>query len=98
MKLSRIFFGEPFYDALAPVSEEVIAATLEQIAGLWIDDVGGETTAVANQLAAQGEDIVDNSTDNRRLRVLIQATGDPTSANFQLEYRKVGDVDWIVIE
>jgi len=82
------------------VGTEVITVsiTLKQIAGIWIDDIGPENTVIANALAAQGVDITDNSFGNRRIRILIQATGDPSITNFQLEFRKVGDTDWEIIK
>lgn len=67
-------------------------ATLEQEGYLWRDDDNNEASATA--LASQDANITRAVNTNTRLRTLINATGDPGSKSFQLEYRKVGDTEW----
>lgn len=61
----------------------------------WRDDDGSETTA--SWLAAQDTNITQAKSTNTRLRVVLNATDNPPSQNYQLEVRKVGDTDWTVI-
>lgn len=64
----------------------------EQEGFRWRADDGSESTAT--WLAIQDTSITRATLTNTRLRVLINATGDPDPAQYQLEYRKVGDTDW----
>ena len=71
------------------------AAALAQSRFRWRLDDGSESGASwdgaenAALTAAPG---------TRRLRAQVAATGDPVSSTFRLEYRKVGDTDWIPVE
>ena len=68
------------------------ALNLEQEGFRFRADDGNETTAT--WLASQDTNINRATLTNTRLRMLINATGDPDSNQYQLEYRKVGDTDW----
>lgn len=69
-----------------------VGVSIQQEGFRWRDDDGTETTAT--WLASQDVNISRNKNVNTRLRMLINATGDPTTKQYQLEYRKVGDTDW----
>lgn len=74
--------------ALKPSS----AATLEQEGFRWRDDNGSETTAT--WLASQDTNITRAKLTTTRLRMLINASGDPASQRYKLRYRRVGDSGW----
>ncbi len=63
-------------------------ATIEQEGFRWRNDDGDEDGAT--WAAAQDTDISAPVSENRRLRVLLNATDDPGSTQFQLEYRLSG--------
>lgn len=66
--------------------------TLTQAAYRWRNDDGSESTATG--AAAQNTDISVARSLTRRLRVMVQATGNPTAKAFKLQYRKVGGSTW----
>ena len=68
------------------------AATLEQSKYEYRDDDGDKATATA--LAGENTTITRAPALNTRLRVQVNATGDPASGQFQLEYRKQGSSQW----
>lgn len=68
------------------------AATLTQARFRWRNDDGSETTAT--WAAAEDTPISLAKNTPVRLRVEIGATGDPASAAYKLQYRKVGDSTW----
>ena len=68
------------------------AATLEQTHYRFRNDDGSETTAT--WAAAEDTPISLAKNTPVRLRVEIGATGDPASAAYKLQYRKVGDEIW----
>lgn len=74
------------------VKAVVTAATLEQEGYRWRNDDGSETTATF--AAAQDTTITLAASTTKRLRVIVNATNDPASANYKLQYRKVGDPSW----
>lgn len=68
-------------------------AALEQEGYRWRADDGNESGAT--WLAAQDTNITRGANVNTRLRTLVNATGDPSSEQYQLEWRKVGGpTDW----
>jgi hypothetical protein len=69
-----------------------LAATLEQEGYRWRADDGSESAAT--WLVSQDTNITRDKALNTRLRVLINATGDPASQRYKLRYRKVGDDGW----
>jgi hypothetical protein len=71
---------------------QVLVATLDQEGYRWRNDDGSETTATWK--AAQDTTVTLNPSDVARLRVIVNATNDPASANYKLEYRKVGNASW----
>ena len=71
--------------------------TVDQEGYRWRNDDEGEATATW-ATAAQDATATVNLETNIRLRALINATGDPATANYQLEYRKQGTSDWIKVE
>lgn len=68
------------------------SGTVAQEGFRWRADDGNETTAT--WLATQDTNIIRAKSQNTRLRVLLDSTGDRGSEQFQLEYRKVGDTTW----
>jgi len=68
------------------------APTLEQAHFRWRNDDGSETTAT--WAAAEDANVTIAALTPKRLRVEITATGDPASAAYKLQYRKVGDTFW----
>lgn len=68
------------------------AVTLEQYGYRWRNDDGSESAAT--WLAAQNTDISRAKNSPTRLRVGVDATGDPPSQAVKLQYRKVGDTTW----
>lgn len=69
----------------------VAAVTLEQEGFRFRDDTGSESAAA--WLAAQDTNISRPRDLNTRLRMLVNATGDPASQALTLQYRKQGDTD-----
>lgn len=70
----------------------IFGSALELEGYRWRNDDGSESAAT--WAAAQDASLTAPSDAVRRLRMLINATGDPLAAGFQLEYRKVGDPTW----
>lgn len=68
------------------------ASTREQEGFRFRNDDGSETTATWK--AAQDTDVTAPSGANTRLRFLINATGDPSSTQYQVEYKKTTDNFW----
>ncbi len=62
--------------------------TLEQEGFRFRNDDGSEAAATWRQAQDVNDTIAKDT--NIRLRVLVNATGDPASNQYQLEYRKVG--------
>jgi hypothetical protein len=61
----------------------------------WGADTAGE--ASPDWLQPQDTDITRPTLTNTRLRGLVDAQGNPNSALYQLEARKVGDPDWVKV-
>lgn len=66
-----------------------VTVTYEQEGHQFRDDDGSESGAT--DLGAQDSDIESGKEENRRLRMLSDATGDPPSHAVTLQYRLVGD-------
>lgn len=66
--------------------------SLEQEGYRWRADDNNE--ASATWLAVQDSNTSVSTNTNTRLRVLINASGDPAAQTYQLEYRKVGLTEW----
>lgn len=60
--------------------------TLEQEGFRWRNDDGSESAAT--WLASQDTNLTQPAETNTRLRTLINATGDPTSAQYRLDYKR----------
>lgn len=71
------------------------SGTVDQEGFRFRADDGSETTATG--LAAQDVDVTQPINTNTRLRVLLNSTLDRGSEQYRLEYRKVGDPEWVVI-
>ncbi len=80
------------YQPLSPIFLTSSGLNLEQEGFRFRADDGDEDAAT--WLAAQDISITRATLTNTRLRVIVNATGDPGSNQYQLEYRKVGDTDW----
>lgn len=76
----------------ALVEIRAAAATLNQEGYRFRNDDGSETTAT--WAAAQDTPATVAAETTIRLRTLIDATNDPTSGAYKLQYREVGDTDW----
>lgn len=72
--------------------EYTAGSTLDQTHFRWRNDDGSETTAT--WAAAEDTNVTIAALTPKRLRVEITATGDPASAAYKLQYRKVGDSTW----
>lgn len=59
------------------------------------NDDGSESTATS--LAAENTDVTQPDSTNTRLRILLDATGDPSSEQYQLEYKKSSDSTWLPV-
>lgn len=70
----------------------VAAATMEQEGFRFRADDGSETTAT--WLAAQDTDITRQKETNTRLRLLANATNDPASVGYKLQYKLSTDGSW----
>jgi hypothetical protein len=66
-------------------------ATLEQEGYRWRNDDGSESGASWRQSQDTSDTVAKNT--NIRLRALLNATGDPAAATYQLEYKESGDPD-----
>ncbi len=66
--------------------------TLEQEGFRFRNDDGSEVAATWRQIQDVDDTIAPNT--NIRLRILVNASGDPETSQFQLEYRKVGSANW----
>jgi hypothetical protein len=78
------------------IKDSGAAVTLEQEGYRWRDDDANEATAA--WLAAQDIDFAALKNANIRLRVIVNATGDPATKQYQLEWRKVGGSTWMPLE
>jgi hypothetical protein len=67
--------------------------TLEQEGFRFRDDDGSESGA--SWLADQDTNISRDKNLNTRLRVIVNATQDPASTQYQLEYKKSTDSEWL---
>lgn len=67
---------------------ELDTSAYEQEGYRWRDDDGSETTATF--LASQDTEITRRKSLNTRLRIIMNATGNPVSNDFKLEYRRKG--------
>lgn len=68
------------------------ALALDQEGYRWRNDDGSETTATWKAAQDTAASIAPDETT--RLRMLVNATNDPASAQYKLQYRKVGDASW----
>ena len=68
-----------------------MAATLDQYAFRFRNDDGSETTATWK--ATQNTNISE-VVEALRLRIGLQATGDPAAAAYQLEWQRVAEGIW----
>ena len=82
--------GETKYGAIA-VEIKAAPAQLEQEGFRFRADDGSESGAT---WTTQDTDITRLTNTNTRLRFLVNATGDPTSQQFQIEYKKSSEGTW----
>ena len=68
------------------------AVTLEQEGYRWYADDGSESGSTA--LAAQDTGITQAASSVGRLRVLVNATGDPVTKQYKLQYKLSTDASW----
>lgn len=66
--------------------------SLDQEGYRWRNDDGSETTATWK--AAQDTTVTLAPDETTRLRMLVNASNDPASEQYKLQYRKVGDTGW----
>ena len=72
------------------------SGTVDQEGFRFRADDGTETTAT--WLATQDTNVIREKSTNTRLRVLLNSTLDRGAESYRLEYRKVGDSEWRVID
>jgi hypothetical protein len=72
-----------------------VVATLDQEGFRWRNDDGTEATATWQ--AAQDAQMTGPGLTPVRLRFVVNATGDPATGAYQLEYRKVGESVWMPV-
>lgn len=77
------------------VKYQVSNVTYEQEGFRFRSDDGDEDAAT--WLEAQDTDISRAINTNTRLRILVNATGDPTGKTFQLEFREAPSGDWAAV-
>lgn len=70
------------------VKADVASATIEQEGYQWRQDDNSE--ALATDIGAQDAALTREKETNTRLRVLLNATGDPATSQFELQYRRQG--------
>jgi len=68
-----------------------LSVVLEQEGFHFRNDDGSESAATF--IGAQDSDTTRGKSLNTRLRILVDASGDPDTAQLTLQYRKVGDAD-----
>jgi hypothetical protein len=76
---------EAWVVAAVTVKASAAAATLEQEGFRWYNDDGSESASTA--FAAQDTNITAASSTTKRLRMLVNATGDPATKAYKLQYR-----------
>ena len=68
---------------------------LNQLHYRWRDDTQDETSDGTDWLAAEDTQISRWRNVNTRIRMLVDVTsGDPSAAQYRLEYRKQGTTQW----
>lgn len=87
-----------FMVAVSPYRRYFIspAYALDLSAYRWRDDDNNE--ALASYLAAENTAISRAKEQDVRLRVQIDADGDPSSQQYKLQYRRSGNTEWIDVE
>lgn len=78
------------------LKEASVAVTLEQEGFRFFNDDGSESTATG--AALQDTNLSLGALVNTRLRMLLNATGDPPSRQFRLEYRKNNTGHWRLVK
>lgn len=84
--------GAPIPWGAQPIIVPATATTHEQEGFRFYNDDGSESAATA--LAAQDTNASLAPDTPKRLRMLINAAGDPPSTAYRLQYRKTGDPKW----
>lgn len=84
--------SEVIIPGLGIYNEKVEALNLEQEGFRFRDDNGSE--AAATWLALQDIDITRAKETNTRLRIIVNATGNPDSKQFKIQYKKTSDAVW----
>ncbi len=84
--------GGPIPWGAQPIIVPGVAVTQEQEGFRFYNDDGSESAATA--LAAQDTNSSLAPDTPKRLRMLINAAGDPPSSAYKLQFRKVGDPSW----
>lgn len=72
--------------------ENGVSVSIEQEGSRGVNDDGSESTATFK--AAQDTNVSVVPGQTTRLRIIINATGDPASEQYKLQYRKVGAASW----
>ena len=74
----------------------LVSLVLEQEGFRFRNDDGSETTAT--WAASQDTNYSVSPSTLKRLRMLVNATGDPAAGEYKLQYRKVGDDTWMDVQ
>jgi hypothetical protein len=86
---SITFTLDSSYHGVAGIWEVKAASSIEQEGFQWYDDDAAEGSATT--LAAQDANITRAKNTNTRLRLLLNATGDPASTQYKLQYKRSAD-------
>lgn len=90
------FVGSWAYGGQAFYATKLSLSSLDQSRFRWRQDNAAHESAAWE--AAENASITLASGVTKRLRVQVDATGNPPSADYRLEYRKQGDTSWETVD
>lgn len=97
LKLNQIDAAPSAYKGfVVTMATAAASATLDQEGFRWRDDDGSETSA--SWLAAQDVNITRDPGEITRLRIIVDASGDPPDQAYQLEYRIKNTGSWRTVK
>ena len=83
---------DDYLSGVATFKKASASATLDQEGFRWYNDDGSESAATA--IAAQDTNITQAAGTVGRVRMLVNATGDPATTQFKLQYKLSTDGTW----
>ena len=84
--------ADVYMAGIATFKKAAASATLEQEGFRWFNDDGSESASTA--AAAQDTSITAAAGQTRRIRMLLDATGDPATTQYKLQYKLSTDGSW----